>query len=223
MQETQEAHEMWVWSLGQEDPLEEENGNLLSTLVWKIPWTEEPGRLQSKGSQRVGQDETHTLFRFLPSEVAPHFLMTVTCLGRSPGGGKWYSTRIFLPEKSHGQRSLAGYSPKGHKELGRMKLTHSLDFSHLKLLLTFSGPQMSRRRASYQGVSHSASCHDCSLWQPKGVKMEKLILLWSLIPNFYIPSQFFCFVYAADTSGSFPVFLLSFSQCLWSSVGELFC
>ena len=74
MQETQEAHEMWVWSLGQEDPLEEENGNLLNTLVWKIPWTEEPGRLQSKGSQRVGQDETHTLFRFLPSKVAPHFL-----------------------------------------------------------------------------------------------------------------------------------------------------
>ena len=45
MQETQETHEMWVWSLGQEDPLEEENGNLLNILVWKIPWTEDPGRL----------------------------------------------------------------------------------------------------------------------------------------------------------------------------------
>ena len=37
-------------------------------------------------------------------------------LGRSPGGGKWQPTPVFLPEKSHGQRSLAGYSTKGHKE-----------------------------------------------------------------------------------------------------------
>ena len=36
--------------------------------------------------------------------------------GRSPGGGKWQPSPIFLPKKSHGQRSLAGYSPKGHKE-----------------------------------------------------------------------------------------------------------
>ena len=38
-------------------------------------------------------------------------------LGRSPGGGKWQPTPVFLPEKSHGQRSLVGYSPRGHKEL----------------------------------------------------------------------------------------------------------
>ena len=51
--------------------------------------------------------------------------------GRSPGGGKWQPTSIFLSEKFHGQRSLAGYSPKGHKELGNMNLTYSsLDFSH---------------------------------------------------------------------------------------------
>ena len=37
-------------------------------------------------------------------------------LGRSPGGGKWQYTPVFLPEKSHGQRILAGYSPKGPKE-----------------------------------------------------------------------------------------------------------
>ena len=46
----------WVRSLGQEDPLEKEMATLSSTLAWKIPWTEEPGRLQSMGSQRVGQD-----------------------------------------------------------------------------------------------------------------------------------------------------------------------
>ena len=37
--------------------------------------------------------------------------------GRSPGEGQWLSTPVFLPVKSHGQRSLAGYSPWGHKEL----------------------------------------------------------------------------------------------------------
>ena len=50
---------MWetgVWSLGWEDLLEKEMAIHSSTIAWKIPWTEEPGRLQSMGSQRVGHD-----------------------------------------------------------------------------------------------------------------------------------------------------------------------
>ena len=43
-------------SLGQEDPLEKEMATHSGTLAWKSPWTEEPGRLQSMGSQRVGHD-----------------------------------------------------------------------------------------------------------------------------------------------------------------------
>ena len=50
MQETQ------VQSLGWEDPLEKEMAAHSSTLAWKIPWTEKPGRLQSMGLQRVGHD-----------------------------------------------------------------------------------------------------------------------------------------------------------------------
>ena len=46
--------ETWVQSLGQEDLLEEEMATHSSILAWKIPWTEEPVRLQSMGSQRVG-------------------------------------------------------------------------------------------------------------------------------------------------------------------------
>ena len=42
-------------SLGQEDPLEKEMATHFSTLAWKIPWTEEPGRLQSMGLQKFGQ------------------------------------------------------------------------------------------------------------------------------------------------------------------------
>ena len=48
--------ETWVRSLGGEDALEKEIATHSSTLAWKIPWTKEPGRLQSMGSQRVGHD-----------------------------------------------------------------------------------------------------------------------------------------------------------------------
>ena len=48
--------ETWVLSLGWEDPLEEEVAAHSSILAWEIPWTEEPGRLQSVGSQRAGHD-----------------------------------------------------------------------------------------------------------------------------------------------------------------------
>ena len=44
---------MWVQSLGQEDPLEKEMATHSSILAWRIPWTEEPGGLQSTGLQRV--------------------------------------------------------------------------------------------------------------------------------------------------------------------------
>ena len=46
--------ETWVQSLGWEDPLEEGMATRSSILAWRVPWTVEPGRLQSMGSQRVG-------------------------------------------------------------------------------------------------------------------------------------------------------------------------
>ena len=48
------VQETRIRALGWEDPLEKEMAIHSSTIVWKIPWTEEPGRLQSMGSQRVG-------------------------------------------------------------------------------------------------------------------------------------------------------------------------
>ena len=48
--------ETWVQLLGWEDPLEKEMAIHSSAIAWKIPWTEEPDRLQSMGSQRVGHD-----------------------------------------------------------------------------------------------------------------------------------------------------------------------
>ena len=48
--------EKWIQSVGREDPLEKEVATSSSILVWEIPWTEEPGGLQSMGSQRVKRD-----------------------------------------------------------------------------------------------------------------------------------------------------------------------
>ena len=52
----QETQKTWVWSLGWEDPLEEDMATNSSILAWRIPWTDWSGGLQSKGFQRVGQD-----------------------------------------------------------------------------------------------------------------------------------------------------------------------
>ena len=50
------VQEMWVWSLVREDSLEKEMATHYSILAWEIPWTEEPGGLQSRESQRVGHN-----------------------------------------------------------------------------------------------------------------------------------------------------------------------
>ena len=59
--------ETWVWSLGWEDPLEKGMPTHSSVLAWKIPWTEDPGGLQSMGSQRLHRTEwlahTHTGYK----------------------------------------------------------------------------------------------------------------------------------------------------------------
>ena len=56
--------EMWVQSLGREDPMEKEMATHSSVPAWKIPWTEEPGELQSMGSQRVGYRWAANTFTF---------------------------------------------------------------------------------------------------------------------------------------------------------------
>ena len=57
--------ETWVESLVWEDPLEKEMATHSSVLAWRIPWTEDPDRLQSMGSQRVGHDRVTSLFTFI--------------------------------------------------------------------------------------------------------------------------------------------------------------
>ena len=81
-----------------------------STLAWKIPWMEEPGGLLSMGSYRVGHNFTFTLMHWRR---------------------KWQPTPVFLPGKSHGWRSLAGYGPWGHKESDTTERVHFHPFRKL--------------------------------------------------------------------------------------------
>ena len=60
---------MQVQSLGWEDALEEEMAAYASILAWRIPWAEEPGGLQTVGSQRIGHDCTHSCLRLAPRRV----------------------------------------------------------------------------------------------------------------------------------------------------------
>ena len=79
-----------------------------STLAWKIPWTEEPGRLQSMGLLRVGTDwrTSLSLFTFM------HWRR------------KWQPTPVFLPGESQGQGSLMGCRPWGREESDMTERLH---------------------------------------------------------------------------------------------------
>ena len=69
----QEAQETWVPSWGWEDPLKQEMATHSSILSWNVPWTEEPGRLQSMGSERIGHgwvtEHAHIEFSLLDVEI----------------------------------------------------------------------------------------------------------------------------------------------------------
>ena len=77
--------ETWVGSLSQEDPLEKEMATHSSTLAWTIPWTEEPGRLQSMGSQESDTNERlHFHFYFLSTGIpSPPLALFVVMLSKA--------------------------------------------------------------------------------------------------------------------------------------------
>ena len=78
-----------------------------STLAWKIPWTEEPGRLQSMGSLRVGHDWATSLLLF----TFMHWRR------------KWQPTPVFLPGESQGRQSLVGCRLWGRTESDTTEVT----------------------------------------------------------------------------------------------------
>ena len=89
---------MWVQSLGGDDPLEEVMATHSSILAWRIPWAEDPGRLQSMGSQRVGRDwsdlDAHAL--------EPTWLSLVLHTMAKSCFLKWKSHLVYPLLKTHG-------------------------------------------------------------------------------------------------------------------------
>ena len=78
------VQETWVWSFGQEDSLEEERATRSSILAWRIPQTEEPGGLQSMGSQRV-EHITLSLSYFHFNWIPPQFYFKISqSIGKYP-------------------------------------------------------------------------------------------------------------------------------------------
>ena len=78
--------ETQVGSLGQEDPLEKEMATHSRILAWRIPWTEEPGRLQSMGSHRIRHDrrdlgDSHIVSLEIGSETSNFVLLSQYCFG----------------------------------------------------------------------------------------------------------------------------------------------
>ena len=72
------TRETWVRSLGREDPLEKEMAIHSSTIAWQIPWTEEPGRLQSMGSQRARHDWVTSLSLSCTKQISSENLLSST-------------------------------------------------------------------------------------------------------------------------------------------------
>ena len=119
------VRETWVQSLGWEDPLEKEMATYSSTLAWRIPWVEEPGRLQSMGSQRVRHDWVTSLYFTLEkNEIRIKHTQKLTQSRVKLRRRQWHPTPVLLLEKSYGLRSLVGCNPWGRWESDTAEQLH---------------------------------------------------------------------------------------------------
>ena len=128
-------------------------------LAWRIPWTEEPGGLQSTGSQKVDRTERlHFHFHFQWQSLLALWSFPGGASGKEPAcqcrrpercgvnpwvrkipwRRAWQPSPVLLPGESHGQRSLAGYSPWGLKESESTKGTQHTSHAHRDLALLTS-------------------------------------------------------------------------------------
>ena len=135
-------HKIQVWSLSQEDPLEKGMATHSPILAWRIPWTEEPGELPSGELKRVGHDWATTTTTTTKTSLMAQMLKTLPVrqetwfnpwVRKIPWRREWKPIPEFLPGEFHGQKSLVGYSPWGHKE---SDMTEQLT---LHFLFTFMG------------------------------------------------------------------------------------
>ena len=95
---------------------------------------------------------THSVVKNLPANAgAAGDASSIPRSGRPPGGGKWQSIPVLLPRRSHGQRSLVGYSPWGHKESDMTEHTHSNTLMVQQLVFLFWTFNLLFRRVFFSG------------------------------------------------------------------------
>ena len=108
-----------------------------STLAWKIPWTEEPGRLQSMGSQRVGHDWATSLslftfhFHALEKEMATH---SSTVAWRIPGTGAWWAAVYGVAQSRTRLKWLSSSSSSSRKKIPMNRIARSYGSSIFNFL-----------------------------------------------------------------------------------------
>ena len=169
------------------DRMEKEMATHSSTLAWKIPWMEEPGRLQPMGSRRVRQDWLTSLSGIGEENGNP---LQCSCLENPRDGGarwaaiygvtqsqtrlkwfsssssqgylrrQWHPTPVLLPGKYHGWRSLVGCSPWGCEHLGHDWATSLSHFTFMHWRRKWQPTPVFLPRES-QGLESLVGCH---LW-----------------------------------------------------------
>ena len=140
-----------------------------STLAWKIPWTEEPGRLQSMGSLRVRHNwaTSLSLFTFM------HWRR------------KWQPTPVFLPGESQGQGSLVGCCLWGRTESDMTEATQQQQQQHL---LQYDWCPYKKRRLGHR-LTQERPCEGTNHLQTKKYKMLKNAHLYFFSFLLYIGVQ----------------------------------
>ena len=115
----QETQEMRVWSLGGEDPLEKEMATHSSILAWKIPWMEEPGRLQLIELLRVGHEWVTNILKIV--SVLGHY----RCIVRASLRASKSNTHVFCWQAWLPSSFYPGLTLGREDLLGREMATHS--------------------------------------------------------------------------------------------------
>ena len=143
----------WVWSLGWEDPLEKETATYSSILAWRIPWTEEPGEIQSTGSQsHMTEWLTHTKWRRLYPRTQQRYFQ-----GCYSGHVEW----LLKPELSY---SLL-YNSQGS---GRPQMLSTEDW----LWLLWCPIHWDLRKKGQQTALHWLGCSPGTLWTKRIKKLN---------------------------------------------------
>ena len=183
-----QIQETWVWSQDQEDPLEKEKATHSSILAWEIPWTEEPGGLQSMGSQsQTGLSvHTHTYTHALTSRVSAVILLWPLLSKLSPF---WTSFRWTIKCQEEEGDTWVLWITRDFSPSGSLSAIFSSCQYHFSSLLINFLCMMGNIQRTYRNTN-SFSLASCCFHHLK--KKKKMNLMSPVVPSpkFSLPQLF---------------------------------